>query len=221
MNVLSLYSFADPAEGGVGDAQEGGDMVGGDSIDDIGMCFQQSGVSLFGRKEQKLLGSGLGIAKELLCEQPAKPGPVGMRFIEAGQVAIADIDDLGIFHCLNKIVAGYSGDKTSEGNYKLVLGEEEDIRFFPSFGVTVVYAKDAFDDQPQVVTDHVLQVEEIVPFDLSGLPEISAIGDVFFGECRKIRQVVTKYLMVVIHSCQAANLAFLTVFVKRIAVIRK
>lgn len=144
-----------------------------------------------------------------------------MRFIQAGEVAIADVDDFRVLHCLNKIMTRDTGYKASEGNDKLVLREEKDIRFFARVGITVVYPEDTFDDQSQVIADHILQVKEISLFYLAGFPESPAIGNVLFGQCRKICQVVPKYLMVVIHGCQTANLAILTVFVKRIAVMRK
>jgi len=40
LNQLSLYPFPDPAQGRIGDTREGSDMIGRNTIDDIGMFVQ-------------------------------------------------------------------------------------------------------------------------------------------------------------------------------------
>lgn len=149
--------------------------------------------------EQELFRPGLRVSKEQLCQQPTKPCPIWMRFVQAGEITVRNINEFGIFHSLNKIMTCFTGNEASEGYDELIFGEEKDVLFFAVFRVAIIDPENAFNDQSQVVANHMLYIEKITFFDFALFPGRPAISDILFSECCKVGKMRVKYFKIVAH----------------------
>ena len=95
-----------------------------------------------------------------------------------------------------------TGDKASERDNELVLRKKENILFFARHRITIEDPEDTFDYQSKIVTDDMLHVEEVVLFDLPGLPVCPAVGNIFIGQRGEAFQVGLQHFVVFAHSAK-------------------
>jgi hypothetical protein len=122
-----------------------------------------------------------------------------MCLIQTGEIAIGYINELGIFHGLNKIVASFTCDKTPERNNKLVLRKEEDILLFGGLRITVINTENALHDKPEIVTYHMLHIKKVAFFDATLFPKAIGISNILVGQCCKTFQMYIEEFMMFIH----------------------